>query len=81
MPYFKIPRGGFFEYVSAANYLGEMAEWTGFFFAARNPGALFFAAFTCVFLGTRGVQHHRFYLEKFGESYPKSRRAVIPFLL
>ena len=27
---YKIPCGGLFEYVSGANYLGEIVEWTGF---------------------------------------------------
>ena len=100
---YKIPFGGLFEYVSAANYFGEICEWWGFALAAKwvskiswnymwkwfliksffrlNPAGLFFAGFTTLFLGMRGIHHHKFYLEKFKEDYPKNRRAVIPFLV
>ena len=79
---YKIPRGGMFEYVSSANYFGEIVEWWGFALVARlNPGALFFAGFTTIFLGLRGIDNHKWYLEKFGDKYPSKRRAVIPFLV
>ena len=32
---YKIPYGGLFEYVSAANYFGEILEWWGFALAAK----------------------------------------------
>ena len=32
---YKIPHGGLFEYVSAANYFGEILEWWGFALAAK----------------------------------------------
>ena len=33
---YKIPTGGMFEYVSGANFLGEIIEWTGFALAAGS---------------------------------------------
>ena len=33
---YKIPRGGLFEYVSAANYAAESCEWIGFAIAANT---------------------------------------------
>ena len=32
---YKIPYGGMFEYVSTANYFGEICEWWGFALAAK----------------------------------------------
>ena len=55
-----IPRGGLFEYVSAANYFGEIVEWTGFAIASGHVAALLFAVSSGVFLTIRGVQHHRY---------------------
>ena len=79
---YKIPQGGFFQYVSAANYFGEICEWWGFALAAKfNPATLFFAGFSTIFLGMRGLHHHKFYLEKFKEDYPSNRYAVLPFIL
>ncbi|XP_013884274.1 3-oxo-5-alpha-steroid 4-dehydrogenase 1 [Austrofundulus limnaeus] len=77
---YKIPRGGMFEYVSAANFLGEITEWTGFAVAAQSVHSAAFALFTTVVLSSRAVAHHKWYLTKF-EDYPKSRKALIPFVL
>ena len=60
---YSIPRGGFFEVVSAANYFGEICEWWGFALATKlNPSAVWFAGFTTVFLGLRGLDNHRYYI-------------------
>ena len=32
---YKIPTGGFFDYVSSANYWGEIVEWTGLMIIAN----------------------------------------------
>ncbi|MGH0164270.1 UNVERIFIED_CONTAM: hypothetical protein FKN15_048165 [Acipenser sinensis] len=75
---YKIPRGGMFEYVSGANFLGEIIEWFGYALATWSLPALSFAFFTLCSIGPRAYHHHRYYLEKF-EDYPKSRKALIPF--
>ena len=77
---YKIPHGGAFEWVSCANYSGEILEWTGFAIASWSVPAFAFALFTFCNLAPRAHHHHRWYLEKFREDYPRSRRAVIPFI-
>ncbi|MCL7029563.1 hypothetical protein MKW94_011524 [Papaver nudicaule] len=73
---YKVPKGGMFEYVSCANYLGEIMEclmiwsWVG----------VAFFLYTCSNLVPRAGANHRWYLEKFKEEYPKKRKAVIPFI-
>ncbi|XP_063348321.1 3-oxo-5-alpha-steroid 4-dehydrogenase 2-like [Pelmatolapia mariae] len=76
---YKIPTGGLFEYVSGANYLGEIVEWFGYAVATWSFPALSFALFTLCFIGPRAYYHHRFYLEKF-KDYPKFRKALVPFI-
>ncbi|XP_032903987.1 3-oxo-5-alpha-steroid 4-dehydrogenase 1 [Amblyraja radiata] len=76
---YKIPRGGMFQYVSGANFLGEIVEWMGFSVACWSLPSAAFAIFTFLILASRAAQHHRWYLEKF-EDYPKTRMVLIPFL-
>ncbi|VFV34033.1 Hypothetical predicted protein [Lynx pardinus] len=77
---YKIPRGGLFEYVTAANYFGEVVEWCGYALASWSIQGGAFAAFTFCILVSRAQQHHQWYLERF-EDYPKFRKIIIPFLL
>ncbi|XP_061520523.1 3-oxo-5-alpha-steroid 4-dehydrogenase 1 isoform X2 [Phycodurus eques] len=77
---YKIPRGGMFEYVSGANFFGEITEWTGFALAGQSVHSAAFAIFTAVVLSSRAFAHHKWYLAKF-EDYPKTRKALIPFLV
>ena len=77
---YKIPRGGLFELVSGANFFGEILEWFGFAIAARSLPAASFALFTLCNIGPRALQHHRFYVDRFPD-YPRSRKALIPFVL
>jgi steroid 5-alpha reductase family enzyme len=76
---YKIPRGGAFEWVSCANYFGEVVEWTGFAVACWSLPALAFAVYTFCNLGPRAHHHHNWYKNKF-EDYPSSRKAIIPFV-
>ena len=77
---YKIPTGGMFEYVSGANFFGEIIEWAGFALASWSLPAACFAFCTLLNVGPRAIQHHQWYLEKFGDKYPKHRRALVPFV-
>jgi 3-oxo-5-alpha-steroid 4-dehydrogenase 1 len=78
---YHIPHGGLFEYVSAANYTSEMIEWFGFAIAVNHCAAWVFCFWTVANLLPRGISVHKWYHEKFPGKYPKSRAAVIPFIL
>ncbi|XP_046886074.1 3-oxo-5-alpha-steroid 4-dehydrogenase 2b [Hypomesus transpacificus] len=76
---YKIPKGGLFEYVSGANYFGEILEWFGYAMATWSFPTLSFALFSLCFIGPRAYHHHRFYHEHF-KDYPRLRKALIPFI-
>ncbi|XP_074844730.1 3-oxo-5-alpha-steroid 4-dehydrogenase 2 [Carettochelys insculpta] len=76
---YKIPKGGLFTYVSGANYFGEIVEWFGYAIATWSFPAFAFALFTLCCIGPRAYHHHRYYLRMFTD-YPKSRKALIPFI-
>lgn len=77
---YKIPTGGLFDYVTGANFFGEIVEWFGFALATWSSTTLVFAMFSASFLSLRAWHHHKFYLAKF-EDYPRSRKVIIPFIL
>uniref|UniRef100_UPI0037E75851 3-oxo-5-alpha-steroid 4-dehydrogenase 2a n=1 Tax=Semicossyphus pulcher TaxID=241346 RepID=UPI0037E75851 len=77
---YRIPHGGMFEFVSGANYLGEIVEWSGYAVAVWSLPTFAFAFFTSCSIGSRACCHHRDYLQRF-EDYPRCRKAVIPFIL
>ncbi|XAR68858.1 3-oxo-5-alpha-steroid 4-dehydrogenase (NADP(+)) [Bertholletia excelsa] len=77
---YKIPRGGWFELVSCPNYFGEIMEWLGWAFMTWSWAGLGFSWYTCANLVPRAKANHKWYLEKFGQHYPKRRKAVIPFV-
>lgn len=79
---YKIPRGGMFEYVSGANFFGEILEWAGFALACGGSlPAVTFALNTAFNIGPRAVQHHQWYLEKFDDYQKLGRYAIVPFLV
>jgi len=77
---YKIPYGGAFRWVSAANYFGEIVMWTGWAVMTWTAAGLSFAAFTTANLLPRALSHHRWYRKTF-PAYPPERRAVFPWLL
>ncbi|MCA9666717.1 MAG: 3-oxo-5-alpha-steroid 4-dehydrogenase [Myxococcales bacterium] len=77
---YHIPRGGLFELVSCANYLGEIIEWIGWALCTWSLAGLSFALWTVANLLPRALAHHRFYQQRFAD-YPARRRAIIPYVL
>lgn len=77
---YKVPKGGLYRWVTCPNYLGEMIEWLGWAIATWSLPGLAFFAYTVANLLPRALQNHRWYQERF-EDYPRSRRALIPFVL
>ncbi|KAA6386286.1 MAG: putative 3-oxo-5-alpha-steroid 4-dehydrogenase [Streblomastix strix] len=77
-----IPRGFLFEYTSASNYFCEMIEWFGFIlFTKFFVGAVTLFTWTNFNLFPRSLAQHKWYKKKFGDEYPKQRKALIPFVL
>jgi hypothetical protein len=76
---YKIPEGGVFNYVSCANYFGEIFEWFGWACLTWSLPGLAFAIWTASNLMPRAKAHHNWYQENFPD-YPKNRKAIIPFL-
>lgn len=76
---YKIPKGGFFRWVSAPNYFGELLEWLGWAIATWSLAGLAFWVYTAANLVPRAITNHRWYHEKFTD-YPKERKALVPYL-
>jgi 3-oxo-5-alpha-steroid 4-dehydrogenase 1 len=62
---YKIPYGGAFQYVSGANFFGEILEWIGYALFAQTRTAWAFAIVTAANTIPRARQHHRFNFFKF----------------
>ncbi|MBP9712347.1 MAG: DUF1295 domain-containing protein [Sterolibacterium sp.] len=77
---YKIPYGGCFRYVSAANYFGEILLWSGWALMTLTWASGVFVLFTLANLVPRALISHRWYRTQFPD-YPAQRRAIIPFLL
>ena len=77
---YKIPRGGMFEYIAAANLWGETVEWVGWALACWSLQGLAFALFGVCYLSAKSYSHHNWYLKKF-DNYPKNRKIFIPYIL
>ncbi len=77
---YTIPRGWLFERISCPNHFGEIVEWLGFAFMTWNLAGFSFALWAFGNLVPRALSHHKWYKKEFRD-YPKSRKAVIPYIL
>jgi protein-S-isoprenylcysteine O-methyltransferase Ste14 len=76
---YKIPYGGYYRWVSAPNYLGEILQWFGWALLTWSTAGLAFAVYTVANLAPRAHSHHAWYHSKF-KDYPDDRKVLIPFI-
>lgn len=79
LPRYQIPRGGFFRWVTNAQFLGELTAWTGFALATWSLPGLFILGISAANLIPRALANHRWYLAQFPD-YPRERKVLIPFV-
>jgi len=81
-----IPRGFLFEYVSCPHYFFELLTWFGYMVFSWTLATLIFFIVSFIALVDRASKTHKRYHTEFDgqegrEAYPRSRKALIPFLL
>lgn len=74
-----LPHGGMFEYVTSANYFGELMEWCGFAFLTWSASGALFAWWTFANLVPRANTIWHKYKAMFGEEVGTKKR-IIPFI-
>lgn len=76
-----IPRGGMYNYVSSANYLGEFIEWCGFAIMTWSWAGAVFALWTFANLAPRAERINRRYRQEFGDKFTSlNLHCIIPFI-
>eukprot|EP01128_Nolandella_sp_AFSM9_P001954 TRINITY_DN12355_c0_g1_i1.p1 TRINITY_DN12355_c0_g1~~TRINITY_DN12355_c0_g1_i1.p1 ORF type:complete len:268 (+),score=52.32 TRINITY_DN12355_c0_g1_i1:71-874(+) len=76
---YKIPHGGMFNFVTAANYSGELIEWIGYAITMNGSAGYLWAWMSFCYFVPRAHATHEWYLRKF-EDYPKKRKKLIPLI-
>ena len=75
------PQNGVYKYVTSANYLGEIIEWTGFAFLSWSLPGVFFVFWTIANLVPRAHAINKSYREKFPEEFAKTKpKRIFPFV-
>ena len=76
-----LPEGFMFEYVTSANYLGELMEWLGFAILTWSLSGLVFFIWTFANLVPRANALYKRYQSEFGEIIARKRlKRVFPFI-
>ena len=74
---YKVPRGGFFEYVAAPHYLFELMGWMGIVLMAQHAVTLLYFLAMAVYLADRSIGQDEWNRKKI-PLYPKNRKRMIP---
>ena len=74
-----LPEKGLYRFVTSANYLGELVEWTGFALLTASPAAWVFVWWTFANLAPRAHAIRKRYLAEFGSRVGRRKR-LIPFI-
>jgi len=76
-----LPKGGMFKYVTSANYLGELMEWTGFAILTWSWAGAVFALWTFANLCPRAARIYERYRQEFGDELDTTKvKRLIPFI-
>ncbi len=74
-----LPHGGLYDYVTSANYLGEIIEWLGWAVLTWSLAGLVFFWFTCANLVPRSNAIWHRYREEFPSGMGRRKR-IFPFI-
>lgn len=74
-----LPKGGMFNYVTSANYFGELVEWCGFAILTWSASGALFAWWTFANLVPRANTIWHKYKKMFGTEVGRRKR-IIPFI-
>lgn len=74
-----LPKGGMFNYVTSANYFGELVEWCGFAILTWSASGALFAWWTFANLVPRANTIWHKYKTMFGKEVG-NRKRIIPFI-
>lgn len=76
-----LPKGGMFNYVTSANYFGELLEWIGFAVLTWSWAGAVFSFWTFANLCPRAARIYDRYKQEFGnELNTKKVKRIIPFI-
>ena len=74
-----LPKGGMYNYVTSANYLGEIVEWLGWAILTWSAAGLVFFWFTCANLVPRSNSIYHRYEKEVPDEFDKDRlKRIIP---
>ncbi|OHS95397.1 3-oxo-5-alpha-steroid 4-dehydrogenase family protein [Tritrichomonas foetus] len=75
-----LPQKGFYKYVTSANYLGELIEWTGYAIVTWSYSGILFVIWTTANLVPRAFSIYNLYVKEFGSQVLLKKR-IVPFIL